>query len=176
MAYPETSQGFPATYEEIQQRVMQLLENAQQNQFLQQVLMEPDTMKVVARYILPDEIKLPQDAELARLKLMMQLLSKDKPHQIPNPADPAAPPILVPSMTPQEFDTLPLAVSVSTLWLQTNWQTAQTNPDGFENVLAFMRVAKQMATKEAIQQQLQMQAAQQQQGGGPQAAQHSAAA
>jgi hypothetical protein len=172
MAYPEPEEGLPTSFDEMQQQIMQLLEQAQQNKFLQGVLSEPDTMKLVARYILPYGAKMPGDAERARLKTVVQMLAKStpRPQQMPpppqpppQPGQPPAPPpqpqtILVPSMVPSDdYDDFGMAVEIATTWLQENWQTADS--PGFQNVLLWLKVCKQKATVQAVKMQQQAQAA-----------------
>jgi hypothetical protein len=161
LTYPESDEGFPATYQEIQDRIIQLLTQGQKSPFIGAVLSDPDTQKVVARYILPDQITLPGDEERSRLKMLMQKLSKQAPHVIPGPNGPMNVPSILPS---KDYDDFDMAVTISKKWLQSNWQLQQSNPNGFNNVLAFLRVSTQMAAENAAKQQLQMQAAA---GGGP---------
>jgi hypothetical protein len=155
LAYAESDEGFPASYEEIQARIMQLLEQGQKNPFLINVLSDPDTQKVVARYILPDQIRLPGERERARLKMMMQQLAKGKPTLITGPNNQ---PIVVPSLhLNPKFDDMAMAQIIAKGWLQENWQTQPTNPDGFSNVLAFLTEASQLVEEAQAAQAIQMQ-------------------
>jgi hypothetical protein len=161
MAYPESDEGFPASYGEIQQRIMQLLTTGQKSPVIASIMSDPDTQKVVARYILPDQIKLPGDAERGRLKELMTALSQGEPvvKQMP-PAQPGAPPstMLMPSILPsQDYDDMQMAAIISKNWLQKNWRISNT--PGFQNVLAFLQISTHFAQQAAIQQQLAMQAA-----------------
>jgi hypothetical protein len=155
LAYAESDEGFPASYEEVQARIMQLLEMGQKNQFLMAVLSDPDTQKVVSRYILPDQIRLPGERERARLKLMMQQLSKGKPSLMPGPN---GQPVVVPSMhLNPKFDDMAMAQTIAKGWCQENWQTQATQPDGFANVLAFLTEATQYVEEAQAAQAIQMQ-------------------
>lgn len=176
MAYPESDEGFPASYGEIQARIMQLLTQGQKSPIIASIMSDPDTQKVIARYILPDQIKLPGDAERSRLKELMVQLSQTPPQVMQPPpqqqqpgAPPAPPPqpMVLPSIMPsQDYDDMQMASMVSKTWLQKNWRLSQT--PGFQNVLAFLKVTTHFAQQAAIQQQLQLQAAAKKQGGGPQ--------
>jgi hypothetical protein len=171
LAYAESDEGFPASYEEIQGRIMQLLEQGQKSPFLMAVLSDPDTQKVVSRYILPDQIRLPGERERARLKMMMQQLSKEKPSLITGPN---GQPIVIPSMhLNPKFDDMAMAQTISKSWLQENWQNQATNPDGFSNVLAFLTEASQYVEEAQAAQAIQMQQ-QSAQGGAPSQLQPSA--
>ncbi len=161
ICYPESDEGFPATYQEIQDRIVQLLTQGQKSPFIGAVLSDPDTQKVVARYILPDQITLPGDEERSRLKMLMQQLSKNAPNMAQGPNGPMAMPTILPNPA---FDDMDMAVTISKKWLQQNWQLEKANPDGFNNVLAFLRVVSQMQAEQMAKQQLQLAAAS---GGGP---------
>lgn len=155
LAYAESDEGFPASYEEVQARIMQLLEQGQKNPFLMSVLSDPDTQKVVAHYILPDQIRLPGERERARLKTIMQQLAKDKPTLQDGPN---GQPIVIPSIhLNPKFDDMAMAQTIAKSWLQDNWQTQPTNPDGFANVLAFLTEATQLVEEAQAAQAIQMQ-------------------
>lgn len=164
LAYAESDEGFPASYAEIQQRIMTLLEQGAKNPWLLSVLSDPDTQKVVAHYILPDQIRLPGERERARIKTMLQMLSKGQPQVKPGPNGPA----VVPSMhLDPKFDDMAVAQTLCKSWLQDNWQTQQSNPGGFANVLAFLTEATQYVEEAQAAQAIQMQQAAAQ-GGKPQ--------
>jgi len=163
LAYAESDEGFPASYEEIQSRILQLLEQGQKNPWLMSVLSDPDTQKVVSRYILPDQIRLPGERERARLKIIMQQLSKSQPTLQDGPN---GQPIVVPSIhLNPKYDDMAMAQTIAKSWLQENWQTQATNPDGFANVLAILTEATQYVEEAQAAQAIQMQQ-QAAQGGG----------
>jgi hypothetical protein len=159
LAYPESEEGLPTSYDEMQAQLMQLVEAASKNPFLNSVLAEPDTKKLVARYLLPYGAKMPGDAERARLKTIVQHLAKAKPQQgapMPPPQQgmPPQPGPMLPSILPSpDYDDFNMAVEIATTWLQENWQTSET--PGFQNVLLFMKACKQMATTQALKMQAQ---------------------
>jgi hypothetical protein len=168
LAYAESDEGFPASYEEVQARIMQLLEMAAKNDFLLGVLSDPDTQKVISRYILPDQIRLPGERERARIKMICQQLAKQEPRLV---EDPDGQPIVLPSiMLNPKYDDMAMAQTIAKGWLQENWQTEATNPLGFANVLALLTQATQMVEEAQAAQAIQMQqaAAQPGQPSGPQ--------
>lgn len=164
LAYPESDTGFPSSYQEIQSRIMELMAHIKDNPFLVGILSDPDTQKVVARYLLPPGIKLPGDRERARLKIMTKNLAKAAPMQQPGPDGQT---VLIPSIQlNEEFDDANMASAIFKSWLQENWQMAdQQGPpaDGFSNVLAALRQAAFIDAKNQAKQQLLMAA----QAGGP---------
>lgn len=165
LAYPETDQGFPASYEEIQERIMQLFQFAKGNDFLMGVLDDPDMQKTISRYILPEQLQLPGDAERTRLKEIVTQLSQSQPVMIQDPATGQQVP--GPSIMPNhDIDDMQMGVVIAKTWLQKNWQQPG---DGFTNVLLFLKVCAQFAEQAQAAQAIQQQQAQPQgqQGGKP---------
>ena len=167
-AFPETDEGFPATFAEIQTRIMQLLEQNQKMPFVTQMLSDPDVASVVSHYVLPPELELSGEAERAKIKTVIRMLSEDKngPLMKPNPMNPAGPPIVIPTITPEpDVDDPQVCQLLAKKWLQKNWQQQQTNQKGYANVLAYLTVSAQLAKEQAAQAAL---VAQQAQKGAPQ--------
>ena len=163
LAYAESDEGFPSDYQEIQQRIMQLMGMVAKNPFLQSVLDDPDTQKVVARYLLPENIRMPGDSERSRLKIMVKQLAKAKPSQSQQPG-PDGQPMLLPSIPLNpDFDDFGMATKIFKDWCTDNWQQQESNPDGFANVLAALKQASFEASKQQLKMQLMAQAA----GAGP---------
>lgn len=162
MAYAESDEGFPSSYQEIQERIMQLLQD-QKNPFVEAVLSDPDTQKVVSRYILPDQIKLPNERMRTRVKQMLRIMSSQSPRVADGPAGPGT--VVLPSLNlnPQ-VDDLGLAQTVVKGWLQENWQEQGT--PGYANILALLTQATQLVEQQKAAAALQV-AAQQGPGSSP---------
>jgi hypothetical protein len=161
--YAESDEGFPSSYEEIQERIMTLLSSAQKNPWLLDVLSDPDTQKVVARYILPEQIKMKGEAERARLKLLMNELAKTGPKVVPGPN---GAPQVMPSILPDaDIEDYNMATVIAKTWMQVNWQTS--NSPGYQNVRAFLKQCAFQAQAQAIKQQMMIQQAQQGAGAPP---------
>jgi hypothetical protein len=161
LAYAESDEGFPSSYQEIQQRIMELMGMVAKNPFLGSILSDPDTQKVVARYLLPNGIKLPGDRERSRLKVMIKMLSKETAQV--GPPGPNGQPVLIPSRPLNiEYDDPAMASILAKEWLQENWQLE--DKPGFANVLALLTQANMLAAQKAAQQAL----LQQQNGDGDQ--------
>ena len=159
--YPESDEGFPATYAEVQARLMQLLAQNQKMPIVAQMLADPKIQRVMAQYLLPPQIKLPLDAQLSKIEKIIHRLSQDPngPVSQPNPADPSAPPIVVPSIIPEpNVDDPAVCQSEAKQWLLANFEQAETNPKGYNNVLAYLTVSSQMAKQQAAAAALTMQA------------------
>lgn len=164
LAYAESDDGFPSSYAEVQQRIMELMSHVKDNPFLIPVLTDPDTQKVVARYLLPEGIKLPGDRERARLKILIKMMSKESPTPVPGPTGI----MLVPSrQLDEDYDDAQMATQLARNWLQENWQMQegpnQEDKEGFSNVLSFLKQAAFVNAKNAAKQALVM--AQQAAGG-----------
>lgn len=158
--YPETDAGFPATYQEIQARLMQLLAQNQKMPIVAQMLSDPKIQRVMAQYLLPPQIKLPLDAQLSKIEKIIHRLAQDPngPVAQPNPANPQGPPIVVPSIIPEpNVDDPAVCQSEAKQWLLANFEQAETNPKGYNNVLAYLTVSSQMAKQAAAAAALTMQ-------------------
>ncbi len=159
--YPESDEGFPATYAEIQARLMQLLAQNQKMPIVAQMLADPKIQRVMAQYLLPPEIKLPLDAQLSKIEKIIHRLAQDPngPVAQPNPANPQGPPIVVPSISPEpNVDDPAICASEAKAWLLANWEQQETNPKGYGNVLAYLTVSSQMAKQAQAAAALTMQA------------------
>ena len=159
--YPETDEGFPATYAEIQARLMQLLAQNQKMPIVAQMLADPKIQRVMAQYLLPPQIKLPLDAQLSKIEKIIHRLAQDSngPVAQPNPAGPQAPPVVVPSIIPEpNIDDPAVCQSEAKQWLLENWEQAETNPKGYNNVLAYLTVSSMMAKQQQAAAALTMQA------------------
>jgi hypothetical protein len=44
-------------------------------------------------------------------------------------------------------------------WLQENWEMEQSNPGGYQNVMAYLKISAQMALEQQAKQQLVQQSA-----------------
>ena len=157
-AFPESDQGFPASYGEMRDRLIQILGMVEKNPVLANMLSDPDMQKLLALYLLPDGAKLPGDSMRTKIKLILQELSQDQ--AIPTGG------IVMPSIQPDpEIDDMGMIVQVAKDWAQRNYQLATTNPDGYANVRAYLTLASTLQQKAQIAQGALAAGAQQQ--GGP---------
>jgi hypothetical protein len=158
--FPETEEGFPATFAEIQSRIMQLLAQNQKLPFVGQMLSDPDVAAVVAHYLLPPEIELPDEAQRAKIKTILHELMED-PHgaiTAPDPANPKGPPITLPSIMPEpNVDDPGICTVLAKKALLKNWEQRETNPTGYANVLAFLTVSSQMLKEQQAEAAITMQ-------------------
>jgi hypothetical protein len=161
-AYPEADQGFPASYAEIQQRLMTLLQAGAENPFIKEILDDPDNAKVLARYILPDDISIKGDAMRSKAKMTIQKLVQPGAQAmvIPGPTGP----VVLPSILPdKDIDDMDMIVDITRKYLQEHYDLADQNPKGFQNALAYLRIASQYSAEAAAKAAFQAHAA----AGGP---------
>jgi hypothetical protein len=157
-AFPEADQGFPASYAEMRDRLLQILGMVQKNPVLENMLADPDTQELLALYLLPDGAKLPGGAERTKIKMLLQQLSNGQPNMMPSP-QPGMPPLVMPSIQPDpDFDDMSLIVQITKDWAQTNYELATSKPMGYANVRAYLKLAstmqmKQQAAQAAVQAQ-----------------------
>jgi hypothetical protein len=163
VAYAESDEGFPSSYQEIQERIMSLLQD-QKNPFVVAVLSDPDTQKVVSRYILPDQIKLPNERARTRIKQMLREMQGQAPRVTDGPNGPQT--VVLPSMSLNPaYDDIAMAQTIIKGWLQENWRDA--GEPGFSNILALLTQATQLVQEQQATAQLQMAAQAGGPGGGP---------
>lgn len=161
--YPETAEGFPSTYEQIQSRIMQLLTAKSLVPAIGQLMSDPDNAATIARYVLPDQMSMPGDEQRAKVKKVINRLAQEKPGVA---RDPTGKPIPVPSIQPEPgVDDPQVCTALAKKWLLKNFDQEQTNRAGYANVLAYLKVSAQMAKEQmaeaamAAQQQQQPKAA-----------------
>lgn len=163
-AYPEADQGFPMMWAEIRDRLVEMLGNLKDNPFVSELLADPDNAKVIARYVLPDQIKIPGDAERVRVKRLLAELAQGEPLEVTQ-MDAAAIGVITPlpliflpqtqtglQIPDQDFDDMGMIVQLSKEWGQKNWKMKETNPGGYENVRAYLRIAAQFLQQAAARQ------------------------
>jgi hypothetical protein len=145
-AYPEPDQGFPASYGEMRDRLIQILGMVEKNPVLDNMLSDPDMQKLLALYLLPDGAKLPGDSERTKIKMILQQLSTQKPQLAADPA--TGKPMAMPSIQPDEdFDDMSTIETIAKDWAQRNYELATTNPNGYANVRAYFKLATTMASQ-----------------------------
>jgi hypothetical protein len=156
--YPEDDDGFPASYAEIRDRLMQLAQNLKNIPFLAELLEDPDNGAIFAKYLLPPGIEVPGAAARVKIKTVLSQL-------VESPIGPTSQVVngnvvVMPSIKPdQDFDDFSMITQIATQWAQQNFQLQATNPKGFENVRAYFRLASQYQAQKAMQYSGQLQGA-----------------
>jgi hypothetical protein len=116
------------------------------------LLSDPDNAAAMGRYVLPDEITIPGDEQRAKVKTILNRLAKGKPLSAPNPKQlpngPPMPPIAIPSIQPEiGVDDPDTCAKLAKKWLLKNWEQAETNPNGYANILAYLKISAQLASE-----------------------------
>lgn len=136
-AFPQADQGFPASYGEMRDRLLQILGMVAKNPVLEQMLSDPDMQKLMALYLLPDGAKMPGDSERTKVKLILQALSKAEPVPMGD--------VVMPSIQPDpDCDDMDMIVTIAKDWMQRNYEMANDNPAGYANVRAYLKLAVQL--------------------------------
>lgn len=169
-AYPEDDDSFPESYAEVRGRLMELAQNLKNIPFLGELLDDPDNGAIFAKYLLPRGVEVPGTAARIKVKLVLDQLSKAAAVSVPDPTMPGNV-IVMPSIKPDpDFDDFSTCVSLATKWGLDNFRLQITQPQGFENVRAYLKLASQYQAQKSMQYNAQLQGAVQgaaPQGGGP---------
>ena len=152
--YPETAEGFPASYEQIQARIMALLTAKNLAPAIGNLMQDPDSARTIARYVLPDQLTLPGDEMTAKVKKVINRLAQSKPGLT---TDPKGQPIPMPSIMPEpDVDDPKVCVAEAKKWCLKNFDQEVTNPGGYANVLAYLKVSSRLAAQQAAEAALTM--------------------
>jgi hypothetical protein len=162
-AYPETDQGFPMTYAEIKAFWEKLImaNESGKNPYINAIMDEPENQEEIATWTATPGMIVP--GRDMRNKVLQQIdkLMQGKPIRttVPIPGgQPGQPPmakqIMMPSVMPnRELDELDVTVKTVKRWAQKYWEKEQENPNGWQNLLSYYRLAYQWGMEEAQKKQ-----------------------
>jgi len=157
-SYPEDDDSFPESYAEVRERLLQLAQNLKNIPFLGELLDDPDNGAIFAKYMLPRGIEVPGTAARIKVKLVLDQLSKSQPASVQDPASGQV--IVMPSIKPDpDFDDFTTCVALATKWGLDNFRLQITQPQGFENVRAYLKLASQYQAQKSMQYNAQLQGA-----------------
>jgi hypothetical protein len=149
-AYPESDQGFPMTYAEMRDRMEKMLFQGAKNPLIQAMLDDPTNQKLMAMYVGPPGMVVPGDAERAKLKQILDRLANEQPFDGVSPLD-GVTPMILPSILPdKDFDDMEMLKDVARQWGQKHWEMAEMNPEGYENVRAYLRLGAAYAAQQQV--------------------------
>jgi len=178
--YPETDQGFPMSHAEIKAWWEQLIEYAAsgKNPYANAVLDEPANQEQIATWTGVPGLVVPGREMRNKCMQVIDRLMKQPPVTtmvpVPNPADPNSQiqqPMTMPSIQPDPLvDDMEIIIQVVKEWAAKNWTKADEDPDHWQNVLAYLKLAVQYQKQDAMNQAMMQAAA----GGGPKEASGSA--
>lgn len=154
-AYAETDQGFPQTYAEIQQRLTDMFTQAQgpAAEILMEIMEEPVNQKMVANYLLPSNMVLPGEADRIKCVRIINILLAGKPRQIAG--------VMIPTvLIDQDYDKPDIIQTIVRQWATENWKLASDKQDGWQNVLAYYRMASELVEQKAMEDQVRAAASQ----------------
>jgi hypothetical protein len=171
VAFPETDAQYPTLQADKRAIIQQMYTNDAANPISLQLFGDPDNLEFVLSEIGVSDIQVPGEQQRVKTYKTIDALLQQQPQQIPaqppSPQNPqGAPPQLIPSIKPAEYDDLKIIATTTNKWLISDeGLEAQTqNPAGFANVEAFWKAASQMEKAKELQQQVAAMAVQ---GEGP---------
>lgn len=144
-SHPDEDQGFPMTPGELRQRWQTLVDGAEKNPVIAALFDDPTNQVQAATALGMPGLVVPGEAMSSKvLQIIAQLL---KAEPIPDQNNQAMPTIL----PDKDIDDFEKTRAVIRQYCQKNFDLARTNPGGFANVLAYLKVAVQMATQESLE-------------------------
>jgi hypothetical protein len=153
-AYPETDPGIPATYQEIQDRLMQLFLNPK-NPWAAELMDMPINQKITAQYLGPPGMVIPGEAAREKTLRTINKLLEGIPRQQARPGPTGqAVAITIPSILPDpDFENWEVAKATIEQWAIENYELVYENPNGFENVRAYFKLIVMGEAQKAAQEQ-----------------------
>lgn len=145
-AYPDTDQGFPMTAGELRERWQQLFEMASKDPEgpIAQLFDDSTNQEQAAKSMGMPGLVIPAKAMSSKVAQNIAQLLKAEP--VVDPQTGQKTPTILPDKSIDDFEVIRRDVRK---YCQENCDLARTNPEGFDNVLAYLQVAVQMATAEA---------------------------
>jgi hypothetical protein len=161
VAYPEVDAQYPTLQADVRGLITQLYTNDAANPISLQLFQDPDNLEYALTEMGASDIQVPGEQQRIKTYKMIDQLLQQQPQQVPaqppSPHNPqGAPPQLIPSIKPAEYDDLKIIATTTNKWLISDeGLEAQTqNPAGFANVEAFWKAASQMEKAKELQQQV----------------------
>ncbi len=168
-AYPETDQNYPMSHADIQQWWNDLIKEggSGKNPFINAIMDEPGNQEQVAIWTGVPDLVVPGRDMRTKVLRVIDLLMKSQTIQKTIDADASGNPLPqptqkeFPSLEPDpEIDDMEVVIKATKQWLQKNFIKADTEPKGYANVKAYLKIAKQYAEDDAKRQAMMQAAAQ----------------
>lgn len=161
VAYPEVDAQYPTLQADTRALITQLYTNDAANPISLQLFQDPDNLEYAMTEMGATDIQIPGEQQRIKTYKTIDALLQQQPQQIPaqppSPQNPqGAPPQLIPSIKPAEYDDLKIIATTTNKWLISDegLEAQQSNPAGFANVEAFWKAASQMEKAKELQQQV----------------------
>lgn len=168
-AYPEAAEGYPVDYDEQRDLYKELVLAAANNPIIDEVLDSYEAQRMAMKYLGPPDLELPQKVPRDKVIRDLGMLTKGKP--IPSRDQQTGQPVLMPSVLPDKdvdgptLDTISIPLTIK--YILKNYQLAQTDPDVFDNLKAYLRVCKEYSVQMQAAKQLAAAPPAPPAGGGP---------
>jgi hypothetical protein len=142
-AHVEVDQGFPQTYGEMRDRLMELLTTASKaGEAFLSILDEPTNAKIATNLLGFPGMVVPGEATRSKTLRVIDKLVQGVPSERIVETPGGAMTIYVPTLQPDpDFDDMKIVQRVIRHWANENYELSFDNPAGFENVRAYYRMA-----------------------------------
>jgi hypothetical protein len=151
--YPDIDEGLPQSPEQIRETLMQVIKLASEgNPLMTEIMDSVANQETVMAVLAPQGMVLPNAKQWARtLQHINTLMEND----VTGVVDPATGQVVtrLPVMPNKEIDDFPIARRTIREFLQENSDYERTNPGGWERVLQYLQICKDMETSEAAEEQ-----------------------
>lgn len=151
-AYADTDQGLPVSASELRQRWMDLVQAAESNPVAQAIFDEPTNQRQAAEALGVPGMVVPGEAmETKTLMIIEKLLDAQAIPQVdPQTGQPTGQ--MQPSIMPdQQIDDFDVAKKTVRQYCQEHPQIADEQPQGFQNILAYLTALTSMETAFKVQ-------------------------
>lgn len=172
IAYPEVDAQYPTLQADIRNLIMNLYNGAPANPLTLSMLQIPENLEYVMRMLGATDLEVPGEQQriktnkdIERLVQEQPVMTPPQPGQPPNEQNPQGvppqPPQAIPSIQPDaDVDDLKVAADTCKAWLisDAGLEAKETNPMGYQNVLAYLKACTQMGKAQQLQQAVAAQA------------------
>lgn len=150
-AYPEEEQGFPESREQMAERFETLITSASKNPLIMEMLEPMKNRRIAVRTLLPQDMEIPGESE--RIKVLEDISRLMRGVATPSVDPLTGQPMLMPSVQPDPKLKNVLAITeetVSEYVTKNYWQLKEQTPQQYENIMAYLTLAVEYTTRNAI--------------------------
>lgn len=151
-AYPEVDAQYPTLESDVRALTLSLWNGA--NPLFLSVAQDPQNLETIFRYMGTRGIEVPGEDQRKKTYKDIEQLLQEAPHEA-GPSETTGQPIYLPSVAPDpDVDNLQVAGDTAKKWLisDAGLEAKQTNPTGYQNVLAYAKACSQLAKAQALKQ------------------------
>jgi len=172
IAYPEVDAQYPTLQADLRSLILNLYNGAPANPLTMGVLQVPENLEYVMRMLGATDLQVPGEQQRIKTNKDIERLVQEQPTVTPaQPGQPPSeqnpqgiqpqPPQVLPSVQPDpDVDDLKVAADTCKAWLisDAGLEAKETNPAGYQNVLAYLKACTQLGKAQQLQQTVAAQA------------------